>query len=361
MSLSVFFLGFSAALSLLFAVGEFFSIKISSKNWYLGFVFLFLFSFLLQSFLWSSGLLKLYPHMLHTHVPTTLLIGVFLERYFLLVWENQVEPFKRFLIKSILSVSVASLSLPLYLMPREEKLEYIEECFKTGTPARSKLVIFITIGVLFYFFLNLLLRFKNLFRSSTLYSSKTLQLIFSILILGFITIIIGGIFAFYGSYIGMETNGYVIGCFLILLYILRLRNPEIFQEVQKIVEEEKKYKNSQLKSLDLNSVSEKLKTLLEMDKIYREDNINLTELASKIGISNHQLSEYLNQELKVSFFQLIHRYRIGEAKERLLTHPNETILSIAYKVGYQSKSSFNDIFKKETGLTPTEFRKKSKK
>ena len=108
-------------------------------------------------------------------------------------------------------------------------------------------------------------------------------------------------------------------------------------------------------------VANKLTILLDKNKIYREDNLNLTELAMQIGISNHQLSEYLNQELKISFFQLIHRYRIEEAQERLLTHPDETILSIAYHVGYQSKSSFNDIFKKETGLTPTEFRKKRKK
>ena len=99
---------------------------------------------------------------------------------------------------------------------------------------------------------------------------------------------------------------------------------------------------------------------MKVFKIYREEELNLTELATRIGISNHQLSEYLNQELKVSFFQLIHKYRIEEAKSRLVTHPDETILSIAYQVGYQSKSSFNDIFKKETGLTPTEFRKKRK-
>ena len=118
---------------------------------------------------------------------------------------------------------------------------------------------------------------------------------------------------------------------------------------------------SQLKSINLKNVGEKLKNLLEIEKIYREEDINLTELASQIGISNHQLSEYLNQELKISFFQLIHKYRMEEAKKRLLTHPDETILSIAYKVGYQSKSSFNDIFKKETGFTPTDFRKQAKK
>lgn len=360
MTLSTFFLGFSSALAVLFAFGEFFSFK-SSKNWYLGGVFLFLSIFLLQSFLWASGLIKLYPHLLHIHLPTTVLIGAFLERYLVLMWENQFESFKKFLIKCILSISVVTASIPLYLKSSEEKLKYIEDSYKSGIPLRSKIVVLIIIGIIFYFFLILLFRFKKLFRSSTLYSSKTLQLIFAILILGFIGIMIGGYFAFYGSHIGMETNGYIFGSFLIVLYILRLRNPEIFQELRMIVEEEKKYKNSQLKSVNLKNVGEKLKNLLEIEKIYREEDLNLTELASQIGISNHQLSEYLNQELKISFFQLIHKYRIEEAKERLLSHPEETILSIAYRVGYQSKSSFNDIFKKEAGSTPTEFRKQAKK
>lgn len=359
MNISTFFLGFSSALAVLFALGEFFSLK-SSKNWYLGAIFLFVSIFLLQSFLWSSGLIKLYPHLLHLHLPTTVLIGAFLERYLVLMWENQFESFRKFLIKSLLSILVATFSIPLYLMSTEEKLYYIENSFTSGIPFHSKLVVLSIISVLFYFFLNILLRFKKLFRSSTLYSSKTLQLILAILLLGFIAIIIGGIFALRGSPIGMETNGFLIGFFLIALYIIRLRNPEIFKEVRMIVEEEKKYKNSQLKSIDLKHVAEKLTNLLELEKIYRQEDLNLSELASRIGISNHQLSEYLNHELKISFFQLIHKYRINEAKEKLLTEPNETILSIAFQVGYQSKSSFNEIFKKETGSTPTEFRKKRK-
>lgn len=360
MNFSNFFLSFSAGLSLLFAFGEFFSAKENKRNYYLGGVFVILFFFLMQSFLWSSGLLKLYPHLLHVHTPFTPLIGAFLERYLLMMWENKSEPIQKFLLKCILSISPVLLTFPLFFWSTEQKLEYIETCYTLGTPLRSKIVIFFIISVLLFFFLGLLKKFIAFFRSSTLYSSANLKLVLGILALGFVTIVIGGFFAALGSHVGMEMNGYIIGCFLILLYILRLRNPEIFKEVQKIVEEEKKYKNSQLKSVDLNTVSEKLNHLLEIEKIYREDNINLTELATQIGISNHQLSEYLNQELKISFFQLIHRYRIKEAKEKLLAQPNETILSIAYHVGYQSKSSFNDIFKKETGLTPTEFRKKFK-
>jgi len=61
-----------------------------------------------------------------------------------------------------------------------------------------------------------------------------------------------------------------------------------------------------------------------------------------------------------NFYDFINRYRILEAKQ-LLTNPKDpkiTVLEVLYEVGFNSKSSFNTLFKKYTGLTPTEFRKK---
>jgi AraC-like DNA-binding protein len=61
-----------------------------------------------------------------------------------------------------------------------------------------------------------------------------------------------------------------------------------------------------------------------------------------------------------NFYDFINRHRIDEAS-RLLTNPADekiTILEVLYEVGFNSKSSFNTLFKKYTGLTPTEFRKK---
>jgi AraC-like DNA-binding protein len=55
----------------------------------------------------------------------------------------------------------------------------------------------------------------------------------------------------------------------------------------------------------------------------------------------------------------VNRYRIEEAK-RLLTNPPDkkiTVLEVLYEVGFNSKSSFNTLFKKYTGLTPSEFKK----
>ena len=60
-----------------------------------------------------------------------------------------------------------------------------------------------------------------------------------------------------------------------------------------------------------------------------------------------------------NFYDLINTHRVEEAKKRLIDSNNtKTILEILYEVGFNSKSVFNSAFKKNTGFTPTEFRKK---
>jgi AraC-like DNA-binding protein len=74
-----------------------------------------------------------------------------------------------------------------------------------------------------------------------------------------------------------------------------------------------------------------------------------------------QLSVLINQYLNQHFFDFVNEYIINKAKE-ILKNPEKkevTILEILYEVGFNSKSSFNTAFKKHTGLTPTQFRKKS--
>lgn len=361
MTPGTFFLGFSTVLCILYALGELAVRKLTPRNWYLAGVFFFLSLFLMQSFLWSSGFISSYPHLLHIHMPGSVLIGPFLERYLILVWENTAESLNRFLVKCAVSLGIVSLNFQVYFFSENEKRIYIESVLQNGAPFRTKLSVFLTISILLYFLARLSLHFLKLFRLSTLKSSPTLRLILAIIVTWFLSALTAVYFIFKGSVYGMELNGYFIGAFIICIYLLRQRNPEIFLEVQKIVEEEKKYKTSQLKKIDLAGLNFKLKNLFEKEKIYRDDAISLSKLAVELDITNHQLSEYLNQEWKTSFFQLIHKYRIDEAKDLLIRNEKETILSIAYAVGYQSKSSFNEIFKKETGLTPTEFRKLKKK
>lgn len=98
--------------------------------------------------------------------------------------------------------------------------------------------------------------------------------------------------------------------------------------------------------------------LLEKDKLYLNESLSLTEMATSVGISNKKLSELLNQHLNTNFYNLVNDYRVNEVKERLKDCSDKfTLVSIAYDSGFQSKASFNRIFKQKTGMSPALYRK----
>lgn len=101
-----------------------------------------------------------------------------------------------------------------------------------------------------------------------------------------------------------------------------------------------------------------LLTYMEEKKPYLNEGLTLTDLAKQVGMSRNQLSFVINKGIGDSFYTFINKYRVEEAK-RIIADPknaNFTILSLAFEAGFPSKSSFHNIFKKLTGLTPTEYR-----
>jgi AraC-like DNA-binding protein len=80
-------------------------------------------------------------------------------------------------------------------------------------------------------------------------------------------------------------------------------------------------------------------------------------MADDLSISKHRLSQAINSGRKKNFYKFINEFRIEEVKDRLSdsAYAHYSILGIALECGFNSKTSFNRIFKEETGLTPTEF------
>lgn len=98
--------------------------------------------------------------------------------------------------------------------------------------------------------------------------------------------------------------------------------------------------------------------LLEKEKPHLNCEISLVQLANSLFIKPHILSYVINEGFNENFNQLINRYRIEEAK-KLIIDPTMNRLSISgigYEVGFNSKSVFNHTFKKNTGLTPIQFK-----
>jgi AraC-like DNA-binding protein len=103
----------------------------------------------------------------------------------------------------------------------------------------------------------------------------------------------------------------------------------------------------------------KLKTHLEQTKPYLHDGLTLTELANQLGMTRNQLSSLINTATGENFYTFINQYRVEEVK-KLIANPknnNFTLLTLALDAGFSSKSAFQAVFKKVTGLTPTEYRK----
>jgi len=112
----------------------------------------------------------------------------------------------------------------------------------------------------------------------------------------------------------------------------------------------------------ITEIISRLIQLMEKDKLYQEHELTIQTLSDKLGIPSYQVSQAINDGLKKNFYDLINGYRVEEAK-RLLVDPknqNFTILSVGFEAGFNSKTTFNTVFKKFTGITPTEFRMKQK-
>ncbi len=158
---------------------------------------------------------------------------------------------------------------------------------------------------------------------------------------------------------------------LIFIFIARvllkaLTKPEIFSVMEEApgaaikAGEIAKYPGSAISDEDRKRMLENLNLHMRTRKPYLEPELSLEQLSSQIFLKPKILSQLINESLGQNFFDFVNRYRIEEA-QRLLTNPTDkkiTVLEVLYEVGFNSKSSFNTLFKKYTGLTPSEFKKK---
>ncbi|MEX8549152.1 MAG: helix-turn-helix domain-containing protein [Mucilaginibacter sp.] len=107
----------------------------------------------------------------------------------------------------------------------------------------------------------------------------------------------------------------------------------------------------------LDQLKTQLGQLMTTDKPYLDNELSLPDLAKLMDISTHDLSFVLNEGFGLSFFGFVNSYRITEVKQLMLSgqYKQLNMLGIAYSAGFNSKTTFNTAFKKETGLSPTQF------
>lgn len=170
-----------------------------------------------------------------------------------------------------------------------------------------------------------------------------------------------GIFIIWLAYRTTRYTSYVVGAlsfsFVLyisfLLWIFKRKGKSLFFET------EKKYKNTTISNDIAGEISEKLDVIFKKEKLYKNPNLKLNDLAEKFHVSPHQLSQFLNDNLQKSFNQYINEFRIDEAKELLKTNHQFTLEAIGNEAGFSSKSTFYSTFKKLVNVTPAQFRKQN--
>ncbi|NKI33008.1 helix-turn-helix domain-containing protein [Croceivirga thetidis] len=142
------------------------------------------------------------------------------------------------------------------------------------------------------------------------------------------------------------------------VFIQQLRfyqNKQVHQELTERKNSEK-YKKSGLTPEKAEYIKELIFEAFEKEQLHRNNRLDLNQLAETIKQDRYKISEVLNSYCSKNFYAFLNEYRIRDAKSLLAQNPFVSVKSVMYEVGFNSKNSFYTAFKKDTGLSPNEFR-----
>ncbi len=163
------------------------------------------------------------------------------------------------------------------------------------------------------------------------------------------------------------TTTYFVLVFFLAYYALHQREVYNFnanekEAIQQLTEGKQELpKKPQLEPAQLQGLKQQLDALMQSEKPFLDNELNLLKLAARMQITIHTLSYVINEGYGENFAQYVNRYRVEEAK-KLLDDPRVahlSILGIAFDAGFNSKTVFNTTFKKVTGLSPSEYKSRS--
>lgn len=326
--------------------------------------------------IYRSGYILKVPHLSMIYMPFTFLQGACMYFY---IWSltNKSRKTSLWHLLHLLPfvISIGCL-IPYYSKPTEYKLQFILDSYNDKQDliqvlSSCSLVLFIIYLSLSY--LELKKHTRNILQYFSTTEDKTLDWLrhFFLIGLGILLLCIA---------ITISVNAQVADrisnvLFSIVIYIMAYRGmnqPEIFKDIREEIENEEplpeimradqstslKYEKSGLNEEKAKSYLIKLEQVILQEKPYLDPELNLQQLADKMGIPLHQLSQLINQYLSMNFFDLINKKRVEHFKRELEKASNETysLLGLAYNSGFNSKAAFNSAFKKFTGMTPSEYR-----
>jgi len=331
------------------------------------------------------GIFIKHPHLLKI-IPNLLLIVSPLLYLYIKYLLSEIKRVRSIdLVHAIPYVVYTLFLIPFYIKSGPEKLELAsnKDLYLSILDIIASEIISIQ-GLLYSF-----LAFKRLRKYDTIiedYQSTVYKTPIKVLKIGtilvFLAWVLGGI-SIHLEYIELHPNinlfRYVYLILVLVIYIISymsLKTPEIFKlqegkfgipalikftdgknslDDDNDEDDDKVADGNQDKETDF--LLEKLEVYMIEEKPYLNPELSLQELASRLEMGRNQLSALINQNHQMNFFEFVNLYRVNEVKALMELPENQKLklISIAYDAGFNSKSSFNRIFKNQTQMTPSEY------
>lgn len=354
-----------------------------SANRYLA-LFLLLFSLsLLDEFLYQSRLFYDLPGLIGLYWPLEFLFGPLFYLYVVKLTSRQaVWVANRDSLHFVIFPLAIMLELPLLLQDPEQKLLLL---YGSGMPTVEAVLasipsglagmvvsaqLAVYIGMSFYRLYrhrrNIIQQFSSIEKIELAWLQRLLIIATGLWIVYALDIWFG-----HGDTLGQGLHILLVITIFTLGYA-GMRQGQIFQESAVELAEDKstphssmdrvKYKKSRLHKDRMEKIRQCLQRCMTEQRVYLENDLNLTDLAGRLECSNNELSQVINDQFGQNFFDYINAHRIAEAKRLLCApeHDKTPVLTIAMESGFNSKSAFYTAFKKDMGISPTAYRRQKK-
>ncbi|MGD1944984.1 MAG: helix-turn-helix domain-containing protein [Croceivirga sp.] len=157
----------------------------------------------------------------------------------------------------------------------------------------------------------------------------------------------------YTSYIAGALSFSFVFYALILMLLFHKRSDEL------LFLKPNKYQSNKLSTIEAKEIQAKLENVLVEKELFLDADLSLQKVSEFLKVPTIKVSQTLNEHCNINFNDYINTYRIEVAKKMIVNKSALTLESIAMDCGFNSKSTFYSAFKKNTGMTPSQFRNTS--
>ncbi len=305
----------------------------------------------------TKGIHDAFPHITDLNLPLVFLLPVLYYLYVRSYFSEGGITFKQFRIHFVLPVVITLLYLPFFIQPGAMKLWLLKQRWFDD--------IRITIGIAGYAIMLIYLIFSIYYLRKCFPHKKQQPLS--------IAARIRWVKVFYGVLIGVNALLLInmglmlfrirhftwmvylthMVSYFVIVYFLIKHSTAPFSQTNTTISNGLKIGEDKLQQLEAT-----LQQVMQQEKAFIDPAFSLADLAERLNIRPSELSAYLKLYKATGFYDLLNKSRVEEAKQLLLDHPQFKVESIGYDVGFNSRSVFYSNFKKYTGVSPAEYRKR---